>query len=235
MSMEDLSHTADGAAPKFIEILRDLCDRMELDHAGLGVFLPEADKLHAFATYPEAFVRHYRENALHEIDPTLDCARKSVIPCDLSRLKDHSGYVPIFVECARFGIPENGMCFPVHGPDGSWGVFNVLKNCTDSEWRRLIARKAPSLHFFGLHLFESACASIRGSFPPAFDALPARLCNREIDMLRHIAAGLQPLQIARKLGISPRIVDQHLKGAIMKMQALNPEHAAARAQGLGLL
>lgn len=232
--MEDRSHTSDAGAPTFNEILRDLCNRMELDHAALGVYLPDSDRLHAYATYPSEFNQHYEREGLQAIDPTLDCARNSVVPCDLSRMKDHPGFVPIFVDCARFGLPSNGMSFPLHAPDGGWGVFNVLKNCTDSEWARLISRKAPSLHYFGLHLFDSARTSLRGGTQPIFNVLPARLDDRELDMLKGVSQGLSISQIAYNLGISKRAAEHYLRGAVMKIQAVSPEHAAARAQGLGL-
>lgn len=234
MAMEDRSNTADVGAPAFAEILRDFCQRMELDHAALGIFLPDNDKLHAYSTYPAEFLQYYEENGLWEKDPTIDCAKNSVLPCDLSRMADHAGFIPIFVDCERFGIPRNGMSFPIHAPDGAWGVFNVLKKCTESEWNRLIARKAPNFHFFGMHLFDSGCASIRGCSTPVSDVLPARLTDRELEMLRHISQGLTPTQIAHEMSVSQRVTNQTLKAAALKMQAVSPEHAAARAEGLGL-
>lgn len=234
MVMEDRSHTADTGAPAFAEVLRDFCQRMELDHAALGVYLPNNEKLHAYSTYPEDFLKHYEENALWENDPTIDCAKNSILPCDLSRMSDHAGFIPIFVDSERFGIPRNGMSFPIHAPDGAWGVFNVLKKCTESEWNRLIARKAPNFHFFAMHLFDSACSSIRGCSAPVGDVLPARLTERELEMLRYVSRGLSSAQISHEMKTSQRITEQTLKAAALKMQAVSPEHAAARAEGLGL-
>jgi HD-GYP domain-containing protein (c-di-GMP phosphodiesterase class II) len=46
---------------------------------------------------------------------------------------------------------------------------------------------------------------------------PGGLTEREIQVVRHLARGLQTKQIARALGISPKTVDFHIQGAYRKM------------------
>ncbi len=46
---------------------------------------------------------------------------------------------------------------------------------------------------------------------------PAGLTEREIQVVRHLARGLQTKQIARALEISPKTVDFHIQSAYRKM------------------
>lgn len=69
----------------------------------------------------------------------------------------------------------------------------------------------------------------------AFQSAPSPLTARELDVLRHLAKGLQRDQIAAALGIGSESVKTHLKGIMAKLHAPNATSAVGRAFELGIL
>ena len=64
---------------------------------------------------------------------------------------------------------------------------------------------------------------------------PATLSAREVEVLEHAARGFTVGQIARRLALSPRTVETHLRTAYRKLGVRNRVQALARASGLGLI
>ena len=69
----------------------------------------------------------------------------------------------------------------------------------------------------------------------AFQSAPSLLTARELDVLKHLAKGLQRDQIAAALGIGPESVKTHLKGIMVKLHVPNATSAVGRAFELGIL
>ncbi|HET8630140.1 MAG TPA: LuxR C-terminal-related transcriptional regulator [Thermomicrobiales bacterium] len=68
--------------------------------------------------------------------------------------------------------------------------------------------------------------------PPA--AFPAGLTAREVEVLRLVAEGLTNAQVAERLFLSPRTVDQHLRGIYGKLGVSSRSAATAFAIDHGL-
>ena len=68
-----------------------------------------------------------------------------------------------------------------------------------------------------------------------FQSAPSPLTARELDVLRHLAKGLQRDQIAAALGIGSESVKTHLKGIMVKLHVPNATSAVGRAFELGIL
>lgn len=64
---------------------------------------------------------------------------------------------------------------------------------------------------------------------------PGPLSERELDVLRLIAAGLSNKQVARRLELSPETVKSHARNLYGKLGVRSRTAAAARARALGLL
>jgi DNA-binding NarL/FixJ family response regulator len=73
----------------------------------------------------------------------------------------------------------------------------------------------------------------RASGTPADD--PDRLTDRELDVLRHVTAGLRNKEIGARLGISENTVKYHLRNILEKLHASSRTEIAARAVREGLV
>ncbi|MEJ2292639.1 MAG: response regulator transcription factor, partial [Deinococcales bacterium] len=78
---------------------------------------------------------------------------------------------------------------------------------------------------------EEAAGAPRG--PGSYGDEP--LSEREVDVLRLIAAGLANKQIARRLDVSTNTVKTHARNIYAKLGVASRTQAAARARELGLV
>jgi len=69
----------------------------------------------------------------------------------------------------------------------------------------------------------------------AADANGAGLSRRELEVVRHVAAGRTNREIAQELFLSPRTVDMHVRNILRKLDCRSRVEAAQRAGELGLL
>jgi DNA-binding NarL/FixJ family response regulator len=67
------------------------------------------------------------------------------------------------------------------------------------------------------------------------DADGAGLSRRELEVVRHVAAGRTNREIAQELFLSPRTVDMHVRNILRKLDCRSRVAAAQRAGELGLL
>lgn len=67
------------------------------------------------------------------------------------------------------------------------------------------------------------------------EAIRAELSDREVEVLKLVAAGLENAEIAAKLHISPKTVKNHLSNIFMKLQFENRIQAAVYAVRSGLV
>jgi DNA-binding CsgD family transcriptional regulator/tetratricopeptide (TPR) repeat protein len=70
---------------------------------------------------------------------------------------------------------------------------------------------------------------------PATRANPAELTEREVEVLRLVAAGKRNAEVARELVVSPRTVDHHVSAILRKLDVRTRGEAAAAASRLGLI
>jgi LuxR family maltose regulon positive regulatory protein len=71
--------------------------------------------------------------------------------------------------------------------------------------------------------------------PPYVQPLVEPLSEREIEVLRLVAAGLSNSEIAKQLIVSPGTVKSHVHNIYGKLEAHNRAHAVARARELHLI
>ena len=69
---------------------------------------------------------------------------------------------------------------------------------------------------------------------PATAANPAGLTRREVEVLPLLAAGLSNTEIAARLVVSDRTIDNHVSAILRKLGAHTRDEASAHAAQLGL-
>lgn len=104
----------------------------------------------------------------------------------------------------------------------------MLKDAAPEELKRAIERLAAGDTLL-------APVSTAGLPLAASDAAPARLTEREIDVLRLVAGGYSNKEIGRALGISDGTVRNHLSEILARLDARDRTHAVMKALAARLI
>ena len=220
--------TDDAQRVRFLDML---CDKLELDYASYATQNPVTGAVQGYANYPEAWKRHYTEQGLQRIDPTLWRSVRSIAPVDWERFSDDEGFGAVFGASREFGIGAQGLTVPVRGPMGECGLLSVTRAGPRDEWRKLRRQIVGDLQTAAVHFHDSV---MRSSTVTALMKLPA-LSTREREILQWVAAGKSQQDIGDILSISHRTVEVHIRSAREKLGALTTAQAVGRAVRMGMI
>ena len=215
----------------FEDFLRQICERFELDHAAYAGINPVSETIHGFVTYPTAWKQHYTDKGLDRIDPTLQCAARSIAPVDWGRLATHPNFERVFRDASDFGIGRMGMTIPVRGPFGDIGMLSVSSHGKPELWQAKVSRVISDLQSVAVHIHDTV---MRSDDLSRLLRQPT-LSKRELEILQWTAAGKTQHDIGEILSISHRTVEVHLKSSRDKLYALTTAQAVARAIALRLI
>jgi len=230
MDLIDLS-TRRGSTEDFEDFLRRLCARLGVDYASYATVDPVSGAVQGYATYGEAWKRHYTDHRLHLIDPTLHKPALSIAPVDWSRFDRDDRFRKVFDAARAFGVAAQGITVPIRGPWGDRGLLSVTAGMSDHDWRLLTRQIVGDLQMAAVHLHDAVMRS--GLLLPQ-RALP-QLSAREREVLQWVAAGKNQQDVGDILGISIRTVEVHLRSAREKLGALTTVQAVGRAVAMGLI
>jgi len=215
----------------YVAHLKTICDTLGVEYATFVTTNPVSKKILGFTNYPEAWKSHYVANYLHDIDPTIQAAARSVAPVDWSRLKRDPGYKNVFQHSRDFGLPFQGMSVPIRGMLGDVGVLCVCSSLSESEWTGLKREITGSLLQNAVHLHDT----VINTDPLTKKLYQPQLSTRETEVLQWVAAGKSQQDIGDILCISLRTVEVHLRSAREKLCAVSTAQAVGRAISLGLI
>lgn len=230
MDLIDLG-AADASTQDFDGFLNVIRHRFGFDHAAYAGSNPIAGTIHGYVTYPDEWKQMYVDQQLHLYDPTLAIAARSIAPVDWSRLERTDNFERVFRSASDFGIKPRGLTIPVRGPYGDIGMLSVTRNCTQTEWDKVIPTMLSDLQSMAVHLHDGA---MRSHMLTRTLRAP-HLSSREIEILQWIAAGKSQQDVGDILGISVRTVEVHLRSGRDKLFALTTPQAVARAIAMGLI
>lgn len=207
------------------EFLARICDRLDVDHAAYAGMGQNGQDVRGVVTYSDEWVRHYTENNLARVDPTLRLASRSIAPLDWSRIPQEPEHRRVLDLARMFGVPGNGVTVPVRGPFGDIGMLSVSAHGSAKEWRRTSSRILTELQSAAVHIHDNVMKTLTDHHP----ALRPMLSRRETEILQWIAVGKIQRDIGTILAISDRTVEVHLRSARTKLNALTTAQAVARA------
>ena len=117
-----------------------------------------------------------------------------------------------------------------------WGNRRDARVRLQAVWRLATDLGARPLRAAAADLARRARVDLDEPASPADSAdLPLGLTERQVEVLRLIAAGLTNREIARRLFISEHTVGVHVSRVLTKLGAARRAEAAAAAQRLGLV
>lgn len=212
-------------------MLGDLCEKLELDCATYCAVNTVADQITGFTTFSDDWKQHYESNKFQNIDPTLHVPMRSIAPVDWQRLSNQDGFDRVFEHARDFGIKDQGLSIPIHGPYGEVGLLSVTRDCSLGTWEKLRKKNIAELQTFAVSLHDTVMQSDNLGYA----LRRPQLSSREREILQWTAAGKSQMDIGDILSISSRTVEVHLRSARSKLFALNTAQAVGRAIGMGII
>jgi len=184
---------------------------------------------------PDRWWRHYQEQNLLQIDPTVQHCRNSLLPLDWRQLlrqarrnKQLQGFLAEGRSCGL----RCGISLPVHAPEGETGMLALASSGSYQSFSRHRERVLPLLVSCAPHLHQSFRRLVSLPRPTMIDA---PITKREQECLQWAAEGKTAWETALILGISERTVTFHLQNASRKLAANTGQQAVARAVAYGLV
>ncbi|WP_434628850.1 helix-turn-helix transcriptional regulator [Chromobacterium sp. CV08] len=184
-----------------------------------------------FSNHPSAWREHYQRSLLHEIDPVIQHSLRSAIP----QSWDGSAFLSpaqqaMHEEARRYGM-TSGVCLPIHGINGEFGLLNFS---TPSPL------PAPAI----AHDIVSAMTLVRDYAQESFLRLhpwrpesekAPRLTPRELECLKWIMAGKTSWEMSRIFSCAEVTVNFHVKNLMKKFDVQSRQHAVLRGIQHGLI
>lgn len=214
-------------------VLKRLVDAYGLRNAAyLAVNLPKRGENAPYivATYPEAWVQHYRAQSYHRHDPVILRGLDALLPLDWAALDRSAPRTKrLFGEAGDFGVGRHGLSFPIRGRSGERAIFSITADETDQGWRQIRRELVRDFQVIAFHVHRAVLAAETTA------TAPVRLSPREVQCLQWAAAGKTQPETAAILGLSERTIIYYLEIARHKLDAINTTHAVAKAMSMNIV
>ena len=191
-----------------------------------------------YCTWPEELIALYDERAYIEIDPRIQDVLSSVLPLvwDQSTYRGRSEAVDSFLDVMQtHGIASGVMC-SLRDSRGRVGALALSCDIPilDEVRRLMIARHLGDILMFERYFHQLFVSGVLNALvAPHREGTP--LSSRECECLTMSARGLTGDDIASRLLISPRTVQNHFDMIRSKLGAANRQEAIFRALQLGII
>jgi LuxR family quorum-sensing transcriptional regulator LasR len=192
---------------------------------------------HAFfqTNYPRQWRERYEAERLAYVDPTVSHCLSSTLPLVWQAETFRSpAQRAMYEEACSHGI-RAGVTFPIHGPNGEFGMLSFACDPERVGWKDQFAREVqpllPELALVRDHVFASG---VRFCPPVTHEAAP-RLTPRELEVLNWVMVGKSSWEISKITGCSEATVNFHMGNIRQKFNVNTRQQAVVRAISLGLI
>jgi len=185
------------------------------------------------SNYSSAWRDRYDTDKLHYVDPTVGHCLTSSLPIvwepdtfDAPRERE------FYEEACGHGI-RSGITFPIHGPNGEFGVISFASDTLpDGKFDEQIATYMADLSLIRDYAFESSLKFL-GPRPGAEPA--PRLTRRELEVLNWVMVGKSSWEISKITRCSEATVNFHIANVRQKFGVNTRQQALVKAISLGIL
>ncbi len=196
----------------------------------IGEIYPERAKRGAIwlTSSKDGWFKHWVGTGLPSVDPVIWHLKRRQRAVRWSTLKERNECprLDMFDEAAEFGIRDGlGLAFKLGGAGGS----AVAVGLGSERYSLPPAAEAP------VHLASVYCSLKLARIDHRAEGLDASLSSRERECLSWVAAGKTDWETSRILNISQSTVQEHVKRALVKLNASTRAHAIAIALSTGQL
>jgi len=183
------------------------------------------------SNYSRSWREAYDSGGYHEVDPVVFHCLNSSVPLLWTENNFHTRPEQELYEEARAHNVRSGLCMPIHGPSGEFGMLNFL--CDESA-------TADALHperLGALVLMRDYAMQSYIHLRSSADELdvPPKLTARELECLKWVAAGKTSWEISRILSCAEVTVNYHVSNFMRKFNAESRQHAVIRGIRSGLV
>lgn len=185
------------------------------------------------SSYPLEWREQYDAARLHYVDPTVTHCMGSAVPVVWApRLFRTSGQRAMYEEACGYGL-RSGITFPIHGPDGEFGVLSFASDALPGRQSdQQIARLMPALSLVRDYAFES---SLRFVNPRDAPDPPPRLTRRELEVLKWVMVGKSSWEISQITRCAEATVNFHLNNVRGKFKVKTRQQALVKAISMGII
>jgi LuxR family quorum-sensing transcriptional regulator LasR len=185
------------------------------------------------SNYDAAWRERYDADKLHYVDPTVTHCLTSSLPIVWEPDTFHApGQREMYEEACGYGI-RSGITFPIHGPNGEFGVVSFASDAPpNGEFDNMIGQLMPALSL----IRDYACESSRKLVAPkpAAEAAP-RLTRRELEVLNWVMVGKSSWEISKIVRCSEATVNFHIGNIRTKFNVNTRQQALVKAISLGII
>lgn len=185
------------------------------------------------SNYSAVWRARYDADRLAYIDPTVSHCLGSSLPIVWA---PETFQTPpqraLYEEACGHGL-RSGITFPIHGPNGEFGVLSFASDApTSPAFERDIIALMPSLSLVRDYAFESSLRYLHAQ--PGDEGVP-RLTRRELEVLNWVMVGKSSWEISRITACSEATVNFHIGNVRQKFNVNTRQQALVKAISLGIL
>ncbi len=186
------------------------------------------------SNYAPQWRDHYDAEKLHYVDPTVAHCRNSNLPIvwQPGTFGGAKGEREFYEEACGYGI-RSGITFPIHGPNGEFGVISFASDgAANDQFKRTIDEFLPQLSLLRDYAFES---SLRFARKRCGEPDKPRLTRRELEVLNWAMVGKSSWEISRITVCAEATVNFHMANIRQKFNVNTRQQALVKAISLGIL
>jgi LuxR family quorum-sensing transcriptional regulator LasR len=185
------------------------------------------------SNYSASWRDRYDAEKLHYVDPTVGHCLVSSVPMiwQPENYNDAPRQREFYEEASGYGV-RSGITFPIHGPNGEFGVVSFASDKLPSEqFGKTASRCMADLSLIRDYAFESslkfAGARQTGDAP--------KLTRRELEVLNWVMVGKSSWEISRITRCSEATVNFHMGNIRQKFKVNTRQQALVKAIAMGII
>lgn len=205
------------------------------EHALFGIVPSKSVPLEtAFlkSNYPPEWRQTYDAEQMHYVDPTVSHCLGSVLPIAWkpNTFKGQAQH-EFYEQACGYGL-RSGICLPIHGATGEFGVLSFVSHDIDHVAKNEKANALAQLSLIRDYALESS-----GRFFGAAEMLPGdiKLTRRELECLKWMVVGKTSWEISKILICSEDNINFHVKNIKKKLNVGSRQQAVVKAIKIGLV
>lgn len=183
------------------------------------------------SNYSKEWRTTYDNTNLGYVDPTVTHCMKSTIPLlwtpECFVRPDQKN---MYEEATSYGL-RSGIIFPIHGPNGEFGMMSfVSEQLSNPTSRKDLMQFLPSLSIIRDYVFESS-----KKFITTPEEVKITLTPRENEVMKWTVAGKSSWEISMILNCSESTVNFHLSNIRQKFNVNTKQQAIIKGLKLGII